>query len=167
MVEDTENRDRLSKLLRFPSSASDSDLTSLQVGGLRQRPLLWWWCALQRCIAHPSSAAHARPAWACVRLPVNADHNLLLYCSSTSPTPTCPPPLQGYVDRMKEGQAAIYYMAADSVDAARDAPFVEKLIKKGYEVGEGGTPAADVSAADHGFRWVPVLGRNGAACIAL
>jgi hypothetical protein len=40
---------------------------------------------------------------------------------------------------MKEGQAAIYYMAADSVDAARDAPFVEKLIKKGYEVG----PAAD------------------------
>jgi hypothetical protein len=33
VVEDTENRDRLSKLLRFPSSASESDLTSLQVRG--------------------------------------------------------------------------------------------------------------------------------------
>jgi hypothetical protein len=31
VVEDTENRDRLSKLLRFPSSASDTELTALQV----------------------------------------------------------------------------------------------------------------------------------------
>ena len=35
---------------------------------------------------------------------------------------------------MKEGQTGIYYMAADSMDAAASAPFVEKLVQKGYEV---------------------------------
>ena len=38
------------------------------------------------------------------------------------------------VCRMKEGQTGIYYMAADSMDAAASAPFVEKLVQKGYEV---------------------------------
>ncbi len=35
---------------------------------------------------------------------------------------------------MKAGQKSIYYMAADSLEVARTAPFVEKLIKKGFEV---------------------------------
>lgn len=38
---------------------------------------------------------------------------------------------------MKSGQKSIYYMAADSLEVARSAPFVEKLIKKGYEVRRG------------------------------
>eukprot|EP00891_Asterochloris_glomerata_P006984 jgi/Astpho2/6984/e_gw1.00107.206.1_t len=42
--------------------------------------------------------------------------------------------LKTYVDRMKEGQTGIYYMAADSMAAAASAPFVEKLVQKGYEV---------------------------------
>jgi HSP90 family molecular chaperone len=42
--------------------------------------------------------------------------------------------LEAYQGRMKAGQKAIYYMAADSIDVAKSAPFVEKLIKKGYEV---------------------------------
>ncbi len=70
MIEDTENRERLAKLLRFYSSKSEEALTSLE----------------------------------------------------------------SYVSRMREGQSAIYYMAADSLQVARAAPFVEKLVAKGYEV---------------------------------
>ena len=36
---------------------------------------------------------------------------------------------------MKEGQEAIYYMAADSKLAAESAPFVEQLVKRDFEVG--------------------------------
>jgi len=70
VIEDTENRERLAKLLRFNSSKSEEELTGLQA----------------------------------------------------------------YVDRMKEGQKAIYYMAADNIQGARSSPFVEKLVSKGYEV---------------------------------
>lgn len=39
-----------------------------------------------------------------------------------------------YCCRMKEGQAGIYYMCADSKAAAEAAPFTEQLVRKGYEV---------------------------------
>lgn len=42
--------------------------------------------------------------------------------------------LDNYVDSMKEGQKAIYYIAADSITSARNAPFLEKLTEKEYEV---------------------------------
>mmetsp|Transcript_21130 Transcript_21130/g.46267 ORF Transcript_21130/g.46267 Transcript_21130/m.46267 type:complete len:805 (+) Transcript_21130:53-2467(+) len=42
--------------------------------------------------------------------------------------------LEQYTSRMRSGQKSIYYMAADSVEVARAAPFVEKLVKKGLEV---------------------------------
>lgn len=42
--------------------------------------------------------------------------------------------LDNYIDSMKEGQKAIYYIAADSITSARNAPFLEKLIEKEYEV---------------------------------
>lgn len=35
---------------------------------------------------------------------------------------------------MKPNQKSIYYMAADSVEVARAAPFVEKLVSRGFEV---------------------------------
>lgn len=35
---------------------------------------------------------------------------------------------------MKEGQAGIYYMCADTKAAAEAAPFTEQLVRKGYEV---------------------------------
>ncbi|KAF8068330.1 HSP90-5 [Scenedesmus sp. PABB004] len=70
VIEDTENRERLSKLLRFHSSVSEEGMTGLG----------------------------------------------------------------DYVGRMKDGQKGIFYMAADSVDVARAAPFVEKLVADGYEV---------------------------------
>lgn len=42
--------------------------------------------------------------------------------------------LDQYVDSMKEGQKDIYYIASDSITSARDAPFLEKILEKEYEV---------------------------------
>jgi molecular chaperone HtpG len=42
--------------------------------------------------------------------------------------------LADYVTRMKEGQKAIYYATADSLDAARNSPHLEIFRKKGIEV---------------------------------
>jgi heat shock protein beta len=42
--------------------------------------------------------------------------------------------LADYVARKKEGQEAIYYLAADSRAAAEASPYVESLSKKGFEV---------------------------------
>ena len=36
--------------------------------------------------------------------------------------------------RMKEGQKDIFYMAADSLESAQSAPFVERLVEKDFEV---------------------------------
>ncbi|XP_042214223.1 endoplasmin-like isoform X1 [Homarus americanus] len=69
-IEDSANRTRLAKLLRFLSSASKDKLTSLS----------------------------------------------------------------DYVERMKEKQEHIYYMAGASRAEVENSPFVERLIKKGYEV---------------------------------
>lgn len=41
--------------------------------------------------------------------------------------------LQEYAGRMKDGQKDIYYIAADSLAAAANAPFVEQLIKRDLE----------------------------------
>ncbi|KAL2087343.1 hypothetical protein ACEWY4_016171 [Coilia grayii] len=42
--------------------------------------------------------------------------------------------LEQYVERMKEKQDKIYFMAATSRTEAESSPFVERLLKKGYEV---------------------------------
>lgn len=42
--------------------------------------------------------------------------------------------LDQYIESMKEGQKDIYYIASDSITSARDAPFLEKLLEKEYEV---------------------------------
>ena len=70
VIEDHSNRTRLAKLLRFYSSHSDTEVTSLQQ----------------------------------------------------------------YLERMKEKQEAIYFMAGSSREEVEKSPFVERLIKKGYEV---------------------------------
>nr|AWI66278.1 glucose-regulated protein 94 [Mizuhopecten yessoensis] len=70
VIEDHSNRTRLAKLLRFSSSNSDTELTSL------------------------------------------AD----------------------YLERMKDKQETIYFMAGSSRKELEQSPFVERLLKKGYEV---------------------------------
>ena len=42
--------------------------------------------------------------------------------------------LKDYVENMKEDQQAIYYFSSESVKSARNAPFMEKLVERGYEV---------------------------------
>merc|ERR1712223_1839481 len=42
--------------------------------------------------------------------------------------------LSEYVERMKDKQEQIFYMAGNSLKEVRESPFVERLIKKGYEV---------------------------------
>jgi molecular chaperone HtpG len=42
--------------------------------------------------------------------------------------------LADYVSRLKEGQKSIYYVTADSLDAARSSPHLEIFRKKGIEV---------------------------------
>ncbi|KAG7523084.1 endoplasmin [Solea senegalensis] len=70
VIEDHSNRTRLAKLLRFQTSNSEKDVTSLEQ----------------------------------------------------------------YVERMKEKQDKIYFMAGKSRKEAESSPFVERLLKKGYEV---------------------------------
>lgn len=42
--------------------------------------------------------------------------------------------LADYVSRMKDKQEHIYFMAASSLKEVTDSPFLERLLKKGYEV---------------------------------
>ena len=70
VIEDHSNRTRLAKLLRFYSSNSDTEMTSLEE----------------------------------------------------------------YMERMKEKQEHIYFVAGGSRDEVEKSPFVERLLKKGYEV---------------------------------
>ncbi|KAL2643276.1 hypothetical protein R1flu_010863 [Riccia fluitans] len=42
--------------------------------------------------------------------------------------------LEKYVSRMKEGQKYIYYITGQSKEQLEKSPFLEKLLKKGYEV---------------------------------
>jgi heat shock protein 90kDa beta len=43
--------------------------------------------------------------------------------------------LDQYVENMPENQKAIYYIATDSLQSAKTAPFLEKLVQKDIEVG--------------------------------
>lgn len=42
--------------------------------------------------------------------------------------------LSEYIERMKPKQESIYFIAAMSMDEAQKSPFVERILKKGYEV---------------------------------
>ena len=57
---------------------------------------------------------------------------LLRFFSSNSDTETTS--LAEYVERMKEKQEHIYFIAGTSRAEVEKSPFVERLLKKGYEV---------------------------------
>jgi heat shock protein beta len=57
---------------------------------------------------------------------------LLRFASSNDPEKLTS--LDEYIERMKDKQEHIYYMAAPSRKEAETSPFVERLLKKGYEV---------------------------------
>merc|ERR1711990_1045245 len=55
---------------------------------------------------------------------------LLRFLSSAGPLTS----LSAYVERMKEKQEHIFYMAGSNMEEVKSSPFVERLLKKGYEV---------------------------------
>jgi molecular chaperone HtpG len=57
---------------------------------------------------------------------------LLRFASTAGDTPSVS--LADYVSRLKEGQKSIYYVTADSLDAARNSPHLEIFRQKGIEV---------------------------------
>ncbi|MBB1389881.1 molecular chaperone HtpG [Shewanella sp. SG44-6] len=59
---------------------------------------------------------------------------LLRFASTDNNSATTTVSLEAYVERMKEGQDKIYYIVADSHDAAANSPHLELLRKKGIEV---------------------------------
>uniref|UniRef100_A0A4W5REU0 Endoplasmin n=1 Tax=Hucho hucho TaxID=62062 RepID=A0A4W5REU0_9TELE len=74
-----------------------------------------------------------------IKLGVIEDHSnrtrlakLLRFQTSNSDTVLAS--LEQYVERMKEKQDKIYFMAGTSRKEAESSPFVEKLLKRGYEV---------------------------------
>uniref|UniRef100_A0A672I1I9 Endoplasmin n=1 Tax=Salarias fasciatus TaxID=181472 RepID=A0A672I1I9_SALFA len=74
-----------------------------------------------------------------IKLGVIEDHSnrtrlakLLRFQTSNSQTELAS--LEQYVERMKEKQDKIYFMAGTSRKEAESSPFVERLLKKGYEV---------------------------------
>jgi molecular chaperone HtpG len=58
----------------------------------------------------------------------------LLLFQSTQTDADVPVTLQQYVDRMREGQAEIYYLTGESESELRLSPYLEKFKSKGYEV---------------------------------
>ena len=68
----------------------------------------------------------------------NALASLLRFSSSKSGDEKIS--LDKYIKGKKEGQKAIYYMAADNKTAAASAPFVEDLTNRGYEVSSKTAP---------------------------
>ncbi|MCT7942537.1 molecular chaperone HtpG [Shewanella holmiensis] len=60
--------------------------------------------------------------------------SLLRFASTHDNTAATTVSLDAYIERMKEGQEKIYYIVADSHDAAVNSPHLELLRKKGIEV---------------------------------
>ena len=62
---------------------------------------------------------------------------LLRFHSSAVTTPTSEDAvtsLDAYISRMKPGQKSIYYIGGESVNAISKSPFLERLLKRNYEV---------------------------------
>ena len=52
----------------------------------------------------------------------------------TSHDESNPSSLEEYVERMKEGQEKIFFCAGNGIEDVKNSPFLERLVKKGYEV---------------------------------
>ncbi|MGB0948424.1 MAG: molecular chaperone HtpG, partial [Pseudoalteromonas marina] len=59
---------------------------------------------------------------------------LLRFSSTHNDTDEQSVSLEDYISRMPEGQEAIYYITADSFQAAKNSPHLEQLRARGYEV---------------------------------
>ena len=60
--------------------------------------------------------------------------DLVVFPSTFSEDASKPVTLKEYVSRMPEGQKEIYYLSADTFEAAKNSPVLEAFAKRGYEV---------------------------------
>ena len=60
--------------------------------------------------------------------------DLVVFPSTFSEDESKPVTLKEYVSRMPEGQKEIYYLSADTFEAAKNSPVLEAFAKRGYEV---------------------------------
>ncbi len=66
--------------------------------------------------------------------PLQQDKILPLSLFDSTNSTTEPTDLDGYIERMKDGQDAIYFLTGKSRDAVEASPHLEAFKKKGYEV---------------------------------
>ncbi|MGH8309210.1 MAG: molecular chaperone HtpG [Steroidobacteraceae bacterium] len=59
---------------------------------------------------------------------------LLRFASTHAESNEASTSLKAYLERMKPGQERIYYVIAESLDAARGSPYIERLKERGIEV---------------------------------
>ena len=59
---------------------------------------------------------------------------LLRFASTNNDSAECTVSFEDYISRMKEGQDKIYYITAESYEAAKNSPYLEQLKTKGIEV---------------------------------
>ncbi|SFS34385.1 molecular chaperone HtpG [Succinivibrio dextrinosolvens] len=59
---------------------------------------------------------------------------LLRFASTNNDSAECSVSFEDYISRMKEGQDKIYYITAESYEAAKNSPYLEQLKTKGIEV---------------------------------
>ncbi|MDQ6951287.1 MAG: molecular chaperone HtpG [Mariprofundales bacterium] len=145
--------DLLPRWLRFASGVIDSSDLPLNVSReiLQQNPAMAAikGGATKRMLAHLESLAKEedssqyRAFWdqfgGCLKEGVVEDYtnrkriaSLLRFASTNSDEQTVS--LEDYIGRMKEGQDTIYFITADSLDAAKHSPHLEIFRKKDIEV---------------------------------
>lgn len=77
----------------------------------------------------------------CIEDPANHDRLAPLLRFNSSKNEDEMISLDQYVKNMKEDQKAIYYLAAETIQSAKRAPFLEEILKRDLEVGGGSYPA--------------------------
>jgi len=143
-------QDMMPKYLRFVSGVVDSDDLPLNVSRetLQQHKLLK---VIKKKLVRKAldmikkidSEVYMEKFWkqfgTNIKLGVIEDHSnrtrlakLLRFESSNDPTVQTS--LEAYIERMKEKQEKIYFCAGNGRKEVENSPFVERLLKKGYEV---------------------------------
>ncbi|ETE69540.1 Endoplasmin, partial [Ophiophagus hannah] len=133
--------DMMPKYLNFVKGVVDSDDLPLNVSRetLQQHKLLKTLDMIKKIAEEKYNDTFWKEFGTNIKLGVIEDHSnrtrlAKLLRFQTSHHESNVTSLDEYVERMKEKQDKIYFMAGSSRKEAESSPFVERLLKKGYEV---------------------------------